>query len=129
MKKKLKPLSCFYCDNSTIKPGYKGNSYMHREPPFAECYCPDLPKEIFNLHDHKVDKLYVSSASWLPYHCGHFIGRLILTNCARKACKLPFIIHEWRAARDMYIGPYDKLCCSGHCAKIMAALYKRGING
>jgi len=119
LQKPTKPLSCYYCEHAHINPGYHGSYLEPPEPASADCDCLDVSLDLFAIWERLNLKPYVSPESWLPYHCGHFLPRMIRVKCAHKRCIKVIDTSEWLAAKNMYIGPYDELCCSQLCADIL----------
>lgn len=115
-KKPIKPLNCIYCEHAYITPYVPGRRY-------ADCDCPDVPLDLYAVWERRNLAPYVSAESWMPYHCGHFIPRMIRVKCAHKRCTKTIDTAEWYAAKHMYIGPEDELCCSPLCAEILRKEY------
>jgi hypothetical protein len=118
-EKQTKPLSCFYCDNASIKPGRHATAFARFQPPCALCHCLTVSPDIFALYEKRHGRLAMHAAGWMPYHCGHFSARMIRVKCAYRPCTKTIDAPEWEAAKRMYIGTHDELCCSAFCAEVL----------
>ena len=118
--KPSRPLSCFYCDNAKIHQGVNGSYLQPHVQPFTECTCPDVPVELYDIHEQTASRRFLHSLSvsvenWMPYRCGHFLPRIIRIKCSYSRCTKTVDAPEWLAAKLMYIESNHDLCCSDLC--------------
>ena len=127
---KIKPLSCFYCNNAQIIPGVNGSYLQPLVQPYTECTCPDVPVELYDIHEQTASRRFLHSLSvsvenWMPYRCGHFSARIIRVKCSYGPCTKTIDAPEWLAAKTMYIKNTFALCCSNLCTQSLIQILER----
>ena len=108
-----KPLNCLYCLNAVLTPGSSRTAYFEATRPTPNCFCYDVPHELFDLYLLRVPDNEIDLYAWLPYHCGHFIPRFVRQGC--KVCKKIFIIPEWKLVQKQYLTFGLVMVCSKEC--------------
>ena len=118
-----KPLNCLYCSNAEIIPGSSSLNGFAYIPPIPGCTCYDVPHELIDLFEIKTcpnnkphDNYFSDLYSWLPYHCGHFLPRLVKLRCA--ACLKPDVFEEWRLIQDVFIDCFNIMVCNQACKHV-----------
>lgn len=116
-----KPLNCLYCRQAVLSPGSSRTANIESIPPTPNCFSYDVPHELFDLFILRGGNLgsmhdYTNIYNWLPYHCGHFLPRIVQLRCA--VCLKPGKFEEWRMVQAVFIDKFNIMVCNDACKQI-----------
>ena len=111
-----KPLNCLYCLNAVLTPGSSKTAYFEATRPTPNCFCYDVPHELFDLYLLRIPDNEIDIYAWLPYHCGHFMPRMLQLRC--RNCGRPEQFEEWDCLKDIFIKGYREMTCNTVCHTI-----------